>query len=104
MKVKGHPPGAFIVNRSSVVTHIVIVTKVSSRCIAEKMGCPGLIIKVMKGPHEAFFAKRTGVVMLHCTAWLYMALQFHQAIHKQQLMVTFRVRVSENEQEQARTM
>jgi hypothetical protein len=99
MKVKGHPPGAFIANRSSVVTCIAIVTKVSSRCIAEKTGCPGLIIKVMKGPHEAFFAKRTGVMMPHRSTQLYMALQFHQAIHKQQLTVAFRVRVSENEQE-----
>jgi hypothetical protein len=97
MKVKGHPLGTFIANRSSVVTHIVIVTKASSSHIMEKTGCPGLIIKVMKGPHEAFFAKRTGVVMLHHSAWLYMALWFRQAIHKQQLIVTFSVRVSENE-------
>jgi hypothetical protein len=73
MKVKGRPLGAFIANRSSVVTRIAIVTEASSRCIAEKTGHPGLIIKVTKGPHEAVFAKRTGVVTPHRSARLYMA-------------------------------
>jgi hypothetical protein len=70
MKVKECPQGAFIANRLGVVTHIAMVTRVSSQQIVGKTGLPGLIIKVMECPLEVFFAKRTGVMMPHHRAWL----------------------------------
>ena len=33
---------------------------VSSRCIAEKTGCPGLIMKVMNGSWDVLFCKEDG--------------------------------------------